>query len=101
MINPCVVLRRSCFLLMRLVCLLALTLGIHSASFGQCPPNNRSAWPRDSTVYFRIDPNLTPQQQDAALRAISRWNTENQLNGSGVTFVETVAGSPNNDFGPP
>lgn len=89
------------FSLVKPVWLLVLTLSIFATSYGQCPPANRSAWPKNSTVYFRIDPNLTPAQQDAALRAISRWNTENESNGSGVVFVETVAGSPNGDFGPP
>lgn len=82
--------------------LILLVLCTFYTSYAQnCPPGNQPAWAKNSTVYFRLDPSLTPDQQNAALRAIQRWRDENQLNGSGVNFVETVAGSPNGNFGPP
>lgn len=88
-------------MLRKLIFLLVLTFSFCALSYGQCPTNDRTSWPDGSTVYFRIDPNMPPEQRDGAYRAIARWNQANQANNSGVRFVETVANSPNGDFGPP
>ena len=74
-------------------CLLILTLLIHSTSYAQCPPNNRTGWGRGRQVAYNIDPNLPQAAQDQIRAAIQAWNTANQSNGSNVFFFE-VSASP-------
>ena len=53
-----------------------------------CPQNGNAAWPQNSTIRFYIDFNLPEISQEQIRRAMAKWNTANQTNGSGVTFVE-------------
>lgn len=90
--------RFSCRPSFKQICLLLLLLCPAETSHAQCPVSDRSAWSQGQTVYFRIDPNMPEEQQNAILRAIEKWRDANQQNGSGVRLVET--GPPPNDFGP-
>jgi hypothetical protein len=55
-----------------------------------CPQNGNAAWPQNSTIRFYIDFNLPETAQEQIRRAMAKWNTANQTNGSGVTFVEEL-----------
>lgn len=86
--------------LFRVSCLLAILFSLSSITFAECPAPSQTAWPAGKTVLFSINPNMPPEQQQAMLRAINKWNEENQANGSGVRFVDTGI-APNYQFGPP
>lgn len=86
--------------LFRVSCLLAILFSLSSITFAECPTASQTAWPAGKTVLFSINPNMPPEQQQAMLRAINKWNEENQANGSGVRFVDTGI-APNYQFGPP
>ena len=92
-----------CNLLTRLGTLVFSTLLTLHVSYGQtsqqCPPVDRNSWPQGSTVQVTIDPNMPQAEQDAIRRAMGKWNTANQSNGSRITFTETpTAGAPTLTF---
>ena len=54
----------------------------------QCPQNGRAAWPQGSTIRFYIDFNLPDIAEDQIRNAMAKWNAANQINGSGISFIE-------------
>ena len=56
----------------------------------ECPPNNRPAWPKDSTITYHIGPGLGEEAASQIRSAMAKWDLDNQTNGSGVRFVERL-----------
>lgn len=68
------------------------------AVHGQCPKPTSAGWQKDTTIKYRIDPNITGPEREAIQRSIQKWRDENQANGSGVRFEEmapTDTSTPN------
>lgn len=91
--------RRYCSCLVLLLLAIAAGsvsfLAIHTEAQNPCPPGQygRASWPANTTVYFD-DTNLSSTQQSAISTSISSWNSANQSNGSGVSFVAASAQHP-------
>jgi hypothetical protein len=52
------------------------------------------AWPKGTTVYYSIDPNLDATQKSQYAAAFAAWTTANQSNGSGVSFQPGTPSNP-------
>lgn len=58
-----------------------------------CPGTTSQKWPKNKTVYYSTG-TLDSTQKGAVDNAITKWNEENQINGSGVKFEKATSTNP-------